>query len=1032
MVAGLGSASHDRSVVSAPAGARRSLGIVLVLLMGLGSVLVGAPTAAVADHTSPPSVVALVGSLQSELGCPGDWQPECAQTRLAAVPGSPELWQMTFDVPAGTYSYKVALNNSWDENYGAGGAPGGADIALRAPGGAVTFTYDHATHVISDDTPRPVGAESGAHWLTPRVIAWPLGDDAADRTYQLFSAPDGGITLDDGALVGGTPVTLTRDPDGLPGSLRQKFPHLTGYGALRVPSGALPGVAAMLRGQVIVAALDSSGRVVEATGVQIPGVLDTLYSGAKARSLGVAWSEGKPRVTLWAPTARSVRLHVYASGSSGDPMTSVDLRRTGDGVWAGKGDEGWRGRYYLYEVQVYVPETDSVETNLVTDPYSVGLSTNSTRSLFIDLNAAATKPVGWDTLAKPALASPEASSIYELHVRDFSIGDETVPAELRGTYKAFGISSSNGMTHLRSLATAGLTTVHLLPVNDIGTINERREEQKTPQCDLESYPSDSEEQQACVMAIASEDGYNWGYDPLNYTTPEGSYSTDPEGAARTLEFREMVAGLNGTGLRAVIDVVYNHTSGAGQGAANNLDRIVPGYYHRLSPTSGAVETSTCCPNTATEHVMMGKLMVDSVLTWATAYKVDGFRFDLMGHQPKSAMLELRRRLNRLTVAQDGVDGPSIHLYGEGWNFGEVANGARFEQATQVTMAGTGIGTFNDRLRDAVRGGGPFDANPRVQGFGSGLYTDPNADPVNGTPEEQKARLLLAQDQIKVGLAGNLATYTFVDRTGAVVPGSAVDYNGQPTGYTLDPQESITYVEAHDNETLFDALAFKLPQSTSMADRVRMQTLSLSTVSLGQGVAFWHAGGEILRSKSLDRNSYDSGDWFDILDFTYLTNGFGRGLPPRADNESKWDDMRPLLADPALVPTSAQIQTAKAMAQDLLQVRTSSPLFRLGTARLVQQKLTFPHGGPEQTPGVVVMHIDDTVGPDVDPDRRGIVVVFNATPEATTQTVPGAAGAGYALHPVQVGGSDPVVKTSTFDSATGQFTVPARTVAVFQH
>ena len=144
----------------------------------------------------------------------------------------------------------------------------------------------------------------------------------------------------------------------------------------------------------------------------------------------------------------------------------------------------------------------------------------------------------------------------------------------------------------------------------------------------------------------------------------------------------------------------------------------------------------------------------------------------------------------------------------------MANNARFVQATQANMAGTGIGTFTDRLRDAVRGGGPFDENPRVQGFGSGLYTDPNGDAVNGTPDEQKARLLLYQDQIKVGLAGNLKAFTFVDRTGATVRGDQVDYNGQPAGYAADPGETMTYVDAHDNETLFDNLQYKLPQGTA--------------------------------------------------------------------------------------------------------------------------------------------------------------------------------------------------------------------------
>jgi pullulanase/glycogen debranching enzyme len=196
------------------------------------------------------------------------------------------------------------------------------------------------------------------------------------------------------------------------------------------------------------------------------------------------------------------------------------------------------------------------------------------------------------------------------------------------------------------------------------------------------------------------------------------------------------------------------------------------------------------------------------------------------------------------------------------------------------------------------------------------------------------------------------------------------------------------------------------------------------------VSFWHAGGDILRSKSLDRNSYDSGDWFNILDFSYTENGFGRGLPPRTDNEAKWGYMRPLLADPALDPAPADIRAARRQANALLEIRQSTPLFHLGSARLVQQKVSFPGGGPKQTPGVIVMRIDDTVGRDVDPRWKGLVVVFNASPEATTQTVPGTAGTRFTLHPVQANGSDAVVKGSTHDRQAGSFTVPGRTAAVF--
>ncbi|MFK4804187.1 hypothetical protein ACI3K5_36605, partial [Streptomyces sp. MPA0124] len=163
--------------------------------------------------------------------------------------------------------------------------------------------------------------------------------------------------------------------------------------------------------------------------------------------------------------------------------------------------------------------------------------------------------------------------------------------------------------------------------------------------------------------------------------------------------------------------------------------------------------------------------------------------------------------------KDGVDGKKIILYGEGWNFGEVADDARFVQATQKNMAGTGIATFSDRARDAVRGGGPFDEDPGVQGFASGLYTDPNSSKANGTEAEQKARLLHYQDLIKVGLTGNLAGYTFTDTDGKEVKGSEVDYNGAPAGYAAAPGDALAYADAHDNESLFDALAFKLPKDT---------------------------------------------------------------------------------------------------------------------------------------------------------------------------------------------------------------------------
>ena len=982
--------------------------VVLVALV----VLLGAAQAQAQER-----VVTLVGSLQSELGCPGDWQPECTATELAPIGGG--RYQGTFALPAGSYEYKVAINRSWNENYGAGGAPGGANIPLTVPGGTVTFTYDDATHVISDDVPRPVGAERGAHWVRRGVIAWDLPDAREGFTYRLHAAPDGGMTVEDGAIAGGTSFPLTLDDTGLPAEVRSDFPHLAAYEALELSDTARRRARALLRGQLAVAAYDASGALVRVTGVQIPGVLDDIYAAAARADLGPTWHRGKPHLAVWAPTAKAVTLLL--------DDRRVTMRRGRDGVWRAEGRKRWRGARYAFEVVVYAPTANAVVTNVVTDPYSLGLTTNSARSILVDLGDDRLAPRGWHRLRKPPLAQSEDMTIYELHVRDFSITDESVPTGHRGTYRAFTHDRSDGMRHLRGLAGAGMTALHLLPTNDIATIEERRAAQQEPPCTLTPIPPDGEWQQECVGQVRDADGFNWGYDPLHYTTPEGSYSTAPGGTARTREFREMVAGVNRAGLRVVMDVVYNHTPAAGQDPKSILDRIVPGYYHRLSPTTGAVETSTCCSNTASEHRMMEKLMVESIVTWAREYKIDGFRFDLMGHHSRANMLAVRRALDRLTVRRDGVDGRSIYIYGEGWNFGEVANNARFEQASQLNLFGTGIGTFSDRLRDAVRGGGPFDEDPRVQGFASGLFSDPNGatrpngEPVNGMPDQQRARLLLYHDQIKVGLAGNLRDYRFVDRTGATVTGSQVDYNGQPAGYAGEPGETITYVDAHDNETLFDALQYKLRQDTPMADRVRMSTLALATTALAQSPSFWHAGADLLRSKSLDRNSYNSGDWFNRIDWSANESTWGSGLPPREDNESKWGFMRPLLSDPALKPSPADLRAARDRAAELLRIRFSSPLFRLGSAQQVQERVSFPTGGPGQTPGVIVMAIDGR-------SKGSVVVVFNARPAATTQTVEALAERRYRLHPVQASGGDPVVLGATADR--GAFTVPGRTVAVF--
>ncbi|WP_454299941.1 alpha-1,6-glucosidase domain-containing protein [Salana multivorans] len=430
--------------------------------------------------------------------------------------------------------------------------------------------------------------------------------------------------------------------------------------------------------------------------------------------------------------------------------------------------------------------------------------------------------------------------------------------------------------------------------------------------------------------------------------------------------------------------------------------------------------------------MAGKLMVDSVVTYAKHYGIDGFRFDLMGHHSLENLLDVREALDALTVEEDGVDGSAIYLYGEGWNFGEVADNRLFVQATQANIAGSDIGTFNDRLRDAVRGGGPFDPDQRTyQGFGSGQFTDPNETAAAElTPETQRAQLLHNTDLIRVGLAGSLQDFELLTSSGEVKAAKDIDYNGQRAGYTSSPQEAVNYVEAHDNETLFDNSVWKLPTDATMDTRIRSQVLSNATVLLGQSPAFLASGTELLRSKSLDRDSYNSGDWFNAIDWTGTRNTFGTGLPGAEKNQDKWGLMRPLLADPGMRPDADAMAETNALVLDLLRIRSSSPLFTLGDADLVQEKLTFPNAGPDATPGLLAMVLDDTAGADVDPDVDEIVVVFNASPEPITEEIEGQAGRMLTLHPAQAEGADAVVKTSSWDAESGTATVPGWTVAVF--
>ncbi len=373
------------------------------------------------------------------------------------------------------------------------------------------------------------------------------------------------------------------------------------------------------------------------------------------------------------------------------------------------------------------------------------------------------------------------------------------------------------------------------------------------------------------------------------------------------------------------------------------------------------------------------------------------------------MKAVRAALDGLTLDKDGVDGKAIYIYGEGWDFGEVANNARGKNATQLNIAGTGIGVFNDRLRDAVRGGTPF-SDPREQGFATGLVFANNSNEQRSA-EDQQTQLNNDTDLIRLGLAGNLASYEIVRADGSKAAGKLISYNNKPAGYTNDPQENISYVSAHDNQTLFDAIQVKAPADATLTDRVRMNNLALSFVMFGQGIPFFHAGDDILRSKSFNPNSYNSGDWYNKLDWTYESNNWDVGLP--LEGTGQWDIYKPLLAAPELAPAKSDIEFASAVFREFLQIRKSSKLFRLETGEQIKSDLSFYNTGPGQIPGLIVMDLQDTEN--IDPTYKEIIVLFNTQPEAVTFQDLTLSGKKFELHPVQQNSIDAQVRDSKFDS-----------------
>ncbi len=844
-------------------------------------------------------------------------------------------------------------------------ALGGDDLQIDfAKGNTLYTTHGSSTLKYSPDEQTTVELSgAAAHWLDITSIAWFDHSEAA--SYQLWSRAAGNGDINQPEQFEKYPLALagvTSNPD---------FPHLNGRTEFFLDADAAL-AKSLLKTQLIAVALDSDGLPLVATQVQIPGVTDALYTSgdndADEAKLGSWMDGGVAHFALWAPTAQDVELYLYDQDKSliqASPLAMTLDPQTG--VWRYQGGAELENVFYRYRVKAYHPKTQQLEWMMTTDPYSLSLSTSSLYSQLVDLSSPQTKPDGWDSQVVPELNNPEDNIIYELHILDFSISDNQGSPERDGKYLAFLEDERDSVAQLESLKNAGLTTIHLLPSYDLASIEENPAKRidlndtVAKLCEVNpdaSLCSDGTSRSATILSLLEQadpatgeaqalmadirplDGFNWGYDPFHYSAPEGSYAVESDGVSRIREYRQMVQKLHAMGFRVVQDVVYNHTYSSGLYDKSVLDKSVPGYYHRLNPITGAVENSTCCDNTASENRMFEKLVADSVVMWAQDYKIDGFRFDLMGHLMKSSMLHIYQETQK--VDQD------TWFYGEGWNFGEVANGQRGENATQWPMAGTGIGTYNDRLRDGVRGGGPFDSGDAL------LQTPGFANAGDRFDDALKSRM----DLIRYGMAGNLQNYPLQTFSGATVYGRDYLYGEQGAAYTLDPQESINYVSKHDNQTLWDFNQYKAQADVSPADRARMQIVGLSTVMLGQGVPFLHMGSELLRSKSMARDSYDSGDWYNKVDFSKQTNNWNVGLPRADKDQPNWSAIQSVISNPNAVATPEDINWTDEAFKALLSVRSSTPLLKLISEQEVVERVRFHNTGSTALPGLIAMSVND--------------------------------------------------------------------------
>jgi len=483
---------------------------------------------------------------------------------------------------------------------------------------------------------------------------------------------------------------------------------------------------------------------------------------------------------LFAPSeARRVQLRLYKDGDSQKAMKTVKLQKTGQDLWTATVKGDLKDRFYTFDMGR--GECPGV--------FAKAVGVNGRKGCILDLKD--TDPEGWTEDRRPVTKSPADLVIYEMHHRDFSIArkDAAHPGKFLALTEPWAIS------HLKEL---GVNAIHILPSYDYGSVDETR---------------------------LADNKYNWGYDPVNYNVPEGSYSTDPyQPEVRIREFKQMVKALHDAGIRVILDVVYNHTYDIEH---SNFQRTYPDYFYRKTADGQYSNGSGCGNETASDKPMMRQFMLESVKYWINEYHIDGFRFDLMGVHDIETMNEIRK-------AVDAID-PTIFIYGEGWSAGACAlpNDVLGMKANISKMPG--IAAFSDEIRDALRG--PFD-DDKKGAFLAGLAGN--------------------EESLKFGIAGAIA-HPQVDMT-------KVNYSKTP--WALEPTQMISYVSCHDDMCLTDRLRASIPGITE-EELIRLDLLAQTAVFTSQGVPFMLSGEELLRDKKGVHNSFESPDSINHLDWNNL-------------------------------------------------------------------------------------------------------------------------------------------------------------------